>query len=114
MPKGIIIFFSSYKVMDHYYEEWKKSNLLRQISRVKEVCKEYKNQRQFKASFAKYLSSYDSPGAIFMAVCNGKLSEGIDFTDEMARMVVVVGVPFPNIKDSYVRLKQEYLDRMQR
>lgn len=91
--------------MDHYYDEWKKSNLLRQISRVKEVCKEYRNQRQFKASFAKYLSSYDSPGAIFMAVCNGKLSEGIDFTDEMARMVVVVGVPFPNIKDSYVRVK---------
>lgn len=101
-------------MMDQYYEEWKKSDILRQISRVKEVCKEHKNQRQFKASFAKYLSSYESPGAIFMAVSNGKLSEGIDFTDEMARMVVVVGVQFPSFNDSYVKTKQVYLDKLAR
>jgi Fanconi anemia group J protein len=49
-----------------------------------------------------------------MGVCSGKLSEGIDFTDEMARMVILVGVPFPNIKDAGIKCKQQYLDQSKR
>lgn len=49
-------------------------------------------------------------GAAFMAVCRGKVSEGIDFSDENARAVVVVGIPFPNKKDIQVELKKQYND----
>ena len=41
-------------------------------------------------------------GALFIAVCRGKVSEGIDFADEQARAVVTLGIPFPNIKDIQV------------
>jgi Fanconi anemia group J protein len=40
-----------------------------------------------------------SKGAIFFAVCRGKVSEGIDFADELARAVVIIGIPFPSLVD---------------
>ncbi|KAJ7005627.1 Fanconi anemia group J protein [Populus alba x Populus x berolinensis] len=56
-------------------------------------------------------------GASFLAVCRGKVSEGIDFSDDYARIVVlvglsqiVVGIPFPNINDIQVGLKKKYND----
>lgn len=36
----------------------------------------------------------ESKGGIFFAVAGAKLSEGIDFLDGMARLVVVVGIPY--------------------
>jgi Fanconi anemia group J protein len=32
-----------------------------------------------------------------------KASEGIDFADEFARGVLVLGIPFPSIKDTKAR-----------
>ncbi|KAF5955973.1 hypothetical protein HYC85_008829 [Camellia sinensis] len=48
-------------------------------------------------------------GAAFLAVCRGKVSEGIDFSDENAR-VIIVGIPFPNINDIQVAQKKKYND----
>lgn len=41
-------------------------------------------------------------GALLIAVCRGKVSEGLDFTDDNARAVITIGIPFPNIKDLQV------------
>lgn len=61
-------------------------------------------------------------GALFLAVCRGKVSEGMDFANNYARAVVLVsservyyqilylshafdlqvGIPYPNIKDVQV------------
>ncbi|XP_038970983.1 Fanconi anemia group J protein homolog [Phoenix dactylifera] len=49
-------------------------------------------------------------GAALLAVCRGKVSEGIDFSDENARVVVIVGIPFPNINDIQVVMKKKYND----
>ncbi|GIY22403.1 fanconi anemia group J protein [Caerostris darwini] len=49
-------------------------------------------------------------GALFLAVCRGKVSEGLDFADNNARAVITVGIPFPNIKDAQVDLKRKYND----
>ena len=39
-----------------------------------------------------------------------QVSEGLDFTDANARCVVVVGIPFPSMKDTKVELKKTYND----
>lgn len=50
-------------------------------------------------------------GALMLAVCRGKVSEGLDFTDNNARAVVCVGIPFPYLKDKQVELKRKYNDK---
>ncbi|EQC25210.1 hypothetical protein SDRG_16908 [Saprolegnia diclina VS20] len=53
-------------------------------------------------------STETKTGAVFMAVYRGKVSEGIDFSNDNARAVLAIGIPFPNIKEQQVALKQEY------
>ena len=45
-----------------------------------------------------------------MAVCRGKVSEGIDFADADARAVVITGIPYPSVFDPKVSLKKKFLD----
>lgn len=46
-----------------------------------------------------------------MGVCRGRISEGLDFSDNAARCCIVVGIPYPQIGDAKVVLKKDYLDR---
>ena len=50
-------------------------------------------------------------GALFLAVCRGKVSEGLDFMDNNARAVICLGIPFPNWKEPAVELKMKYNDK---
>lgn len=62
-----------------------------------------------------YYQKIDDPnyrGAIFMAVCRGKVSEGLDFANANGRAVLVTGLPYPPLKDARVILKQRYLQEM--
>ena len=59
-------------------------------------------------SYAKAAKS--SQGAILFAVCKGKVSEGIDFADELARAVIMVGIPYPPVADKQIEFKKNYLD----
>ncbi|TKY57576.1 Fanconi anemia group J protein-like [Spatholobus suberectus] len=56
------------------------------------------------------LHNSKSGGAALLGVCRGKVSEGIDFSDDNARVVIIVGIPFPNINDIQVALKKKYND----
>lgn len=44
----------------------------------------------------------------FSTTAATQASEGIDFADGNARCVIVVGIPFPNVKDSKVGLKKDF------
>lgn len=41
-------------------------------------------------------------GAVFLAVCRGKVSEGLDFTDANGRAVIITGLPNPPARDPKV------------
>ena len=47
-----------------------------------------------------------------MAVLRGKVSEGLDFADNNGRAVVIIGIPYPPVKDPKIQLKQKYLDEI--
>lgn len=48
-------------------------------------------------------------GAILAIICRGRVSEGIDFPDGMCRAVILIGVPYPNIKDPFIIEKKNHL-----
>uniref|UniRef100_A0A1I8EUP1 Helicase ATP-binding domain-containing protein n=1 Tax=Wuchereria bancrofti TaxID=6293 RepID=A0A1I8EUP1_WUCBA len=118
IPKGVLCFFSSYRVLDHIYEYMETTGILRQIQNIKLVLKEPRRSSLMNSVMMQYeraiVNSLDigpqCTGALLMAVFRGKVSEGIDFTDDRARCVMTVGIPFPNAMDEQVIEKKKYND----
>jgi len=49
-------------------------------------------------------------GALLLSVVGGKLSEGINFSDRLGRGVLVIGLPFPNIRSAVWQAKIKYIE----
>ena len=76
--------------------------------------KEPKDPSEYQMIIDRYYGAIfgqEGQGAILMAVCRGKISEGLDFSDNAARAVIIVGIPYPQVNDAKVVLKKDYLDR---
>ena len=72
---------------------------------------EAKGAKDFEQCFKRYLKRIKKgKRAMLLCVCRGKLSEGIDFIDNAARAIFVIGIPYPCVNDPRVVQKQEYLD----
>ena len=110
VPDGMLVFFTSYRTLDTVVNRWQMTGLMGRLEQHKAVFSECRGSADFPALLASFRTSVGDgkPGAILLAVCRGKVSEGMDFRDHDARAVVLVGIPYPALKDPQVTLKQQF------
>ncbi|XP_051934803.1 Fanconi anemia group J protein isoform X2 [Hippocampus zosterae] len=117
MPKGVLCFLPSYKMLGKMQDRWRITGIWEKLEKQKKVITEPRGggkgdfDELLQAYYNAIKSSEKSDGALLLAVCRGKVSEGLDFTDDNARAVVTIGIPFPNIKNLQVELKMKYNDQ---
>uniref|UniRef100_A0A8C0XPE2 Regulator of telomere elongation helicase 1 n=1 Tax=Castor canadensis TaxID=51338 RepID=A0A8C0XPE2_CASCN len=115
VPHGLLVFFPSYPVMEKSLEFWKARDLAKKVEALKPLFVEPRSKGSFAEVIDAYYQQIASPGssgATFLAVCRGKASEGLDFSDVNGRGVVVTGLPYPPRMDPRVVLKMQFLDEM--
>uniref|UniRef100_A0A8C1UKC5 DNA 5'-3' helicase n=1 Tax=Cyprinus carpio TaxID=7962 RepID=A0A8C1UKC5_CYPCA len=121
VSRGVLCFLPSYKMLDKLRDRWMNTGLWDKLEERKTVITEPRGggkgdfdellQTYYEAIRGTAANSENRDGALLVAVCRGKVSEGLDFTDDNARAVVTIGIPFPNIKDLQVELKMKYNDK---
>lgn len=109
------------------------SSMLRQVEMKKMVLFEPRRSSELAGVIEAYDEAIKNPtkfghtinGAVMFAVFRGKVgefrniknekqiqvSEGIDFADDRCRVVISVGIPFPNSVDERVMAKKQYNDQ---
>ncbi|KAG7164976.1 regulator of telomere elongation helicase 1-like [Homarus americanus] len=115
IPGGLLVFFPSYSIMRFCRDEWQNSGIWSKISIGKPIFVEPQTKEEFNSAMEEFYIKINDPtlkGACFMAVCRGKVSEGLDFADRNGRAVIVTGLPYPPFKDPRVVLKQKYLEEI--
>ncbi|XP_078228256.1 regulator of telomere elongation helicase 1 isoform X2 [Callithrix jacchus] len=115
VPYGLLVFFPSYPVMEKSLEFWRARDFARKIEALKPLFVEPRSKGSFSETISAYYERVTSPGstgAAFLAVCRGKASEGLDFSDTNGRGVIVTGLPYPPRMDPRVVLKMQFLDEM--
>lgn len=58
------------------------------------------------------ISAQSHTGAILFCVMGGKMSEGINFSDSLARSVIVVGMPFPDARNPILQEKLQNAEKI--
>jgi len=112
VPGGVVCFLPSYRFEEHLVALWKETGLLQQLNKKKTVFREPRQARDVEKVLSQYSNHARSEkGAILFCVVGAKMSEGINFSDELARCVVMVGLPYADMKDPELIQKMAYFDR---
>ncbi|KAI3727225.1 hypothetical protein L1987_67037 [Smallanthus sonchifolius] len=122
VPDGLLVFFPSYYLLNLCVDYWKNmsgtstnsSTIWERICKHKLPVVEPRQSSLFPQAIDDYMAKLrdtSTNGAVFFAVCRGKVSEGLDFADQAGRAVIVTGIPFALWNDPKVRLKREFLDQ---
>jgi len=119
VKNGMLVVFASYRIMHKCFEVWEKEKILdeditylEKLEELKPIYKEPKDGFDLREVMEEYFEDAQTEkGAILCCVCRGKISEGIDFADEKARAVVLVGVPLLSSQALEVKAKKDYLDQ---
>jgi Rad3-related DNA helicase len=127
VPYGVLAFFGSYSSLERAVAHWQRerqtgaplsqTTVWSRLSKVKSVVVEPRDGRTLLQALDAYKAACDDsitkkPGALgglFLGVCRGKASEGLNFSDHYGRAVIICGVPFPSSVDPRVKLKRQFL-----
>ncbi|ODM93421.1 putative ATP-dependent RNA helicase DDX11-like protein 8 [Orchesella cincta] len=108
VPGGLVCFLPSYDYETTLQTYLKKSGYLEKIEVKKKVFREPKgsNCDTILTEYSRQIKN--SGGAVLFAVVGGKLSEGINFSDDLGRCVLVVGLPYPNVTSVEIKEKVQF------
>ncbi|OJJ43354.1 hypothetical protein ASPZODRAFT_74418 [Penicilliopsis zonata CBS 506.65] len=119
IPDGVVAFFPSYDYLDHVMSVWKKpstsepgQSILSMLQKKKPVLYEPRGgTMKTEELLQEYSNAIETgSGALLLSVVGGKLSEGINFSDRLGRGVLMVGLPFPNIRSAVWQAKIQYVE----
>ncbi|NXQ21431.1 DDX11 helicase, partial [Peucedramus taeniatus] len=119
IPGGVVCFFPSYEYEKQVYGHWEKTGLLSRLAAKKKIFQEPKKANQVEQVLVEYAKCIkrcsqtggQMTGALLLSVVGGKMSEGINFSDDLGRCVIMVGMPYPNIRSPELQEKMNWLDR---
>jgi chromosome transmission fidelity protein 1 len=118
IPAGVVIFFTSYQYLATVIARWTSNGSMNSLQQLKPVFVETKQcgSVSLDCVWSRYCAEIQrnkTRGAILFSVIGGRLSEGINFSDELARGVIVVGLPYPDTRDSVLQAKISFLMQQQ-
>ncbi|KAF9462983.1 helicase C-terminal domain-containing protein [Collybia nuda] len=115
IPGGMIVFFPSYNFLNAAKVAWKSTDYLGKISVKKKIFFEPEEAAEVDRVLQEYSAAIqiNTRGALLFAVIGAKLSEGLNFADDLARAVVVVGVPFANLGSPELRERMDYVKQLE-
>ncbi|XP_053175106.1 ATP-dependent DNA helicase DDX11 [Scomber japonicus] len=119
VPGGVVCFFPSYEYSRRIVSHWEASGTLTRLANKKKIFQEPKKASQVEQVLNEFSRCIRRcvqdggtlTGALLFSVVGGKMSEGINFSDDLGRCVVMVGMPYPNIKSPELQEKMTYLDK---
>ncbi|KAJ3156293.1 ATP-dependent DNA helicase chl1 [Irineochytrium annulatum] len=125
IPYGVVVFLSSYAYLDLVRVHWTKSGILSRIEsgvNGKRCFFEPRVAGEVEATLRAYADgikragenvgsggSGKKGGCVLFAIVGGKMSEGINFSDNLARAVIMVGLPFPNKRSPELMEKMSFI-----
>jgi chromosome transmission fidelity protein 1 len=111
VPAGVVVFFPSFDYEQFVVEYWISKGAYSRISSKKKIFREPRASGDVDTVLGAFSRCVESQGgALLLCVVGAKMSEGINFSDDMARCVVMVGLPYPDISDPELTQKMNYLD----
>ena len=105
---GILMFFTSYTHITDCHKQFLESKIDFGNTKIfiedKDPLIATKNYESYRKQVR------ECSKGIFMCVSRGKLSEGLNFENSMARACLIIGIPYLLVNDARVNLKKAYLD----
>ncbi|KAG8957316.1 ATP-dependent DNA helicase chl1 [Tulasnella sp. 419] len=124
VPAGMVVFVPSYSFLNVVKQIWEEAGTLTKLGLKKKILFEPQESSEVENVLRDYASAVGSggsseqvtktSGALLFAVVGAKLSEGLNFTDDLARAVVIVGLPFANLGSVELKERMKYVTELEK
>ena len=108
---GIVVFFQSYDLISKIIEYNNKKQVLKFDKNYFFYEEKKDNTKNIFELFSDNIKK-NNKISVLLGVMGGKLSEGINFKDNLCRLLIIVGMPFSNIKSIEIKEKMKYYDKL--
>ena len=110
VPAGMVVFFPSYTLLATAVTHWRSTATWQQVNDRKRLFIDSPGSGSdgLLAAYTAHVQA--GGGGLLCSVVGGRLSEGINFTDDLCRCVVMVGMPYPNPTDPEIKAKRQWVE----